>query len=225
MKKIALAAAAMGGTALIAFGASGTFAAFTAQTATGSTAGAGTLLVGAEGTASTTATVDDMVPGETQVLPFFVQNTGTGINGLLTGSIGKVDNLEGDCLQPEKDAGDDCGTGKGVGEFGEAVNVKIGYAAAADAAACTETTVPTTGLSTLPTGKVTLFPFSVTRDGLLRNAAFPTFAQPTVVSKDQGACVLVSIQLPTGATNVVQGDQATFEIKVNLAQDTRPSAA
>jgi hypothetical protein len=171
---------------------------------------------------SATATVNAMTPGQTQVLPFFVQNSGTGIDGLLSGSISNVVNVEGECLAPEKDAKDDCATGKGVGEFGDAVTVQIGYAAAADKTACTESTTPNGGFKTLPTRNVTsIWPLRWT-DGVLRESAFPSLP-PTVVSKDQGACVLVSIQLPTSANNTVQGDSATFKVNVNLEQDLRRS--
>lgn len=214
MKKIVLASAAMGGAALVAFGAAGTFASFTdsASSAT-SDAQAGTLfLVPSQANQEATAqaaTVDDLAPGQEATYAFYVQNGGT-LTGDLVGTFQLTSDAENDCLPVEGRKGDPSCTGAndGKGELGTYTAVRATYGAVASAADCT---TGTTGLAqTFGYGTYTLASLD-NQSGIAAR-----------VPAKQGFCAVVTIKVDPDGTggNLLQSDSAAFSIDYTLAQAT-----
>jgi hypothetical protein len=200
MKKIALASAAMGGAALIAFGASGTFASFSdTATLSGQTAGADTfeLAVGG-GVVSTDQAELSLAPGESARYAYSIKNDST-LPGLLTATV-NVQDVENGRNDPEKAAGD---TNDGTGEFSTFARVQAAYDAG-----CNGT--PDTKLSSAP---VAIAALSETVSAGFKNW---TFTAGTT------HCVILDVSLPDNEKiNQVQGDDMIFSLGFTLTQDTR----
>jgi hypothetical protein len=206
VKKIALAAAAMGGTALIAFGASGTFAAFSDTEQAFATAGAGTLdLAVAGGQVATAPAAVSLSPGQSTQLAYWVNNVGT-VGGALKADLSVLENAENNCSEPETESGDTtCGWATG-GEFAANAIVRFLEASAPDEAACRAATTGTTILAA-PAGTL-----------LAAQSALPfdVFA----VDGESGKCLVVNVSVPVTAGNNVQGDTAKFQVDLSLTQVT-----
>lgn len=204
MKKIVIAAAAMGGAALVAFGASGTFAAFSDQQQVTAAAGAGTLVLGTSVKQATTAPSNvSLMPGENAAYAYYVQNGGS-LPGVLRTTITLTDQ-ENNCLQPEKDAGDTtCNADQGdFSKFAQATAYLVNVSSAA---ACT----PDATSSVFVSGSLRT----------LINTAIPT---PSILG-GSGYCVVLKVELPKDdpQINQVQGDTSTFKVNFTLEQGTRP---
>jgi hypothetical protein len=207
MKKIALAAAAMGGTALIAFGASGTFAAFSDTEQATATAGAGTLdLAVAGGQVATAPAAVSLSPGQSTQLAYWVNNVGS-VGGTLTAGVSLLENAENNCSEPETESGDTtCGWATG-GEFAENVVVRFLKAGATDEAAC-RTATGGTEISGAPAGTL-----------LAAEKALPF--DVFEIQGESGKCLVVNVSLPVNAdNNEVQGDTARFRTDLTLTQVT-----
>ncbi|MGY1642586.1 hypothetical protein ACI782_15875 [Geodermatophilus sp. SYSU D00703] len=211
MKKIAIAAAAMGGTALIAFGASGTFAALTdTETGARATAGAGTLdLTVGGGVAASSANALSLNPGQSVTLPYWVENSGT-VPGKLLGGL-QVTNEDRGCEEPEKtaaanytpDTSCDWGTG---GEFSQFATAEFFTASADNAEACEAATGGTKFGTATPTIDQAV---QATAAGVLEFGS---------LAGDAGKCIVLKVTLPTNVTNVVQGDVAQITFTGTLEQ-------
>lgn len=205
MKKLVLTSAAMGGAALIVFGASGTFAAFSDTAAADAGAGAGTLTVAVDESAAATVDTGSLAPGETVVIPFRVLNESESITGLLGGSVTDVVNLENGCNDPEQAAGDPtCGDATTAGEFGGVAQISYGAITLREGQECNADTA-------VPTGAGNNASLGVLNDA---NPARPS----RVLAPGQAACVLVQVTLPESAGNIVQGDSAQFTLNFDLEQ-------
>ncbi|MGK5169457.1 TasA family protein [Geodermatophilus sp. CPCC 205761] len=200
MKKIALTAAAMGGTALIAFGASGTFAAFQDTSALRNEAGAGTLVLDSNTQSKAAAlNVAKMQPGEGATYSYFVRNGGNLPGVISAGFV--VDDQEKGCLPVEDRAGDKT-CGDKDGEFADFAKVTVKYIPRATAATCTPTA----------TGGVDLY------TGTLASLATFTVPSPTL-NPNEAHCVVVQMTLEdAGNINQVQGDAAAFTANFTLKQ-------
>ena len=211
MKKIAIAAAAMGGTALIAFGASGTFAAFQDSETSTATASGGTMDLTVGGaTQSGSVSPLGLNPGQTSTLSYWVNNAGT-VNGALTADLTVTADEERGCQDAETkattdQAADSSCTDWGLGgEFSQFATVQFLDSSAADAAACKSSM---TGTPVLGMGAVTL------KDA----AAAPAGIAVGSLAANQGNCIVLKVELPPTAGNVVQSDAASFKVDVTLAQ-------
>src|SRR5688572_7869922 len=111
MKKIALASAAMGGAALIAFGASGTFASFTDQaTVTSSAVSAGSLEISATESATASIGGEDMAPGAKATRTFKLTNSGEGVTAVPSVQVLSIANQDDGCTSKSEEAVDECWT-------------------------------------------------------------------------------------------------------------------
>ncbi|MGY1667944.1 TasA family protein [Geodermatophilus sp. SYSU D00696] len=202
MKKIALASAAMGGAALLAFGASGTFAAFQDSSTQTAGAGAGTLTIGVGRPASAPAQAGNLAPGESVVVPLYVKNTGNDISGTLGASIEGIVDQENGCYGPEIAAEDGCQAADDEGEFSAAADYAVALSGASETA-CNASATPN-GWGWIPFQE---------DDGLL-----PT-ASPLSLDPGKGACLLLRITLDEErAGNDVQSDVMSFTAKLTLEQ-------
>ncbi len=203
MKKIVIASAAMGGAALIAFGASGTFAAFSDGGTTSGSAGAGTLTLSAAKTITTDATALGLAPGETTQLAFPVRNGGT-LDGTFTATA-RVTDATDRCNSATEESEDDC-EGRQAGDFSTAASVTAYQFAVADAAACTSTATPPAGSALV--GGITLRQLS--GQGV----------HSQTLAGGATTCFVVEVTLPDSGTrnNVVQGDSASLAIDLTLDQ-------
>jgi hypothetical protein len=213
VKKIAIASAAMGGAALIAFGASGTFAAFSDSEELAGEAGAATLDLRV-GTPSSPerAVALNMAPGDdTLYFPYFVKNAGD-LDGLLGGEIELTD-FENGCsggegknrVDPTCDAGDDQGEFSSTALFGVTYAENVARARDCDADVATDVLIsPTSVPANLPVRSLEMEPF-------------------VPVEAGYGICVVISVELPELAGNVVQGDSAELSVRLDLDQDTTDS--
>ncbi|MBN1093134.1 hypothetical protein JKP75_11575 [Blastococcus sp. TML/M2B] len=196
MKKIALASAAMGGVALIAFGASGTFAAFSStQTVAGQKAGAETfeLTVGG-GVVGTGDEHMSLAPGGSARYAYEIKNA-SALPGKLSATV-SVQDAENTRSDAEKAAGD---TNDGTGEFSTFARVQPSYDANCDDKPDTKLGGPV---------KIADLPAAV-------SAAFTswTFAPNTT------HCVILDVSLPDDPKiNQVQGDDMTFSLGLTLTQ-------
>lgn len=209
MKKIVLASAAMGGAALVAFGASGTFAAFSDQASSGTeAAGAGTLYLSPGQTERQSAegvVVEGLAPGDEVTYAFYVNNDGS-LAGDLTGTFRLTGDTEGGCLPVEGRAGDpSCTNQDNDGELPENTNVRATYGPVESAEDCTPTT----------TGLANTFGYT---DGYTLASLNGVSGATARVPGGEGFCAVVTIQVDEDATNVVQSDQATFKIDYRIDQ-------
>lgn len=205
MKKIALASAAMGGVALIAFGASGTFASFTDTGNLTSEAGAGTLVLNAS-SPSATARVDAMSlrPGESAKYAYFIKNAGN-LPGTVDLSVAVTDAADTCNTQSERDVDSDCASAPG--DFSRLATASVAYIGGVTKAAdCTITAGPAAWTS--PSGQLG-------QANGVRVDAYPLAAGAS-------GCVVLTVKLPDTqsiADNAVQGDSASANVKVTLNQD------
>ncbi|MGY1688046.1 TasA family protein [Geodermatophilus sp. SYSU D00867] len=207
MKKIALAAAAMGGAALVAFGAGGTFAAFQDSEQATSAAGAGTLDLVLDAAPTQTAPKPlALNPGQSTTQAFWIANTGS-LPGMLSADAVVQQNAENDCTEPERQVDGSCGTTTG-GEFTSLAQATLLYNAAGTAEACK---AATTGTPIAPSRSI---------DSWVADPAVVT-----EVAAGAKACVLVQVTLPPTAGNVVQGDTAEYRIDFSLVQKTQQATA
>lgn len=204
MKKIALAAAAMGGTALIAFGASGTFAAFSDTEQFETSAGAGTLdLVLEKGAVQGAAKPLALNPGQATTQAFWISNAGN-LAGKITAEAVVLENAENGCTEPEALVDGTCDAGKINGDFTKFATAEVLMNAAAKNA--TDCAAATTGTS-IPGFPVRTIDAWVAQPGEV--GPMPANAK---------ACIVVKIALPGTADNSVQGDTAKFRVDFALQQ-------
>ncbi|QNG35394.1 hypothetical protein F1C76_01120 [Geodermatophilaceae bacterium NBWT11] len=205
VKKIVLASAAMGGAALVAFGASGTFAAFSDQESSVlPEASAGTLYLNAAGqSASSDGDVSQIVPTQTVTFATPVQNAGN-LDGILKGTLVLQGNEENSCVGPEIGADTSC-AGTGAGELAGQLQATSGYRVLAAGETCDEDT-PTIDT----TFRGTLLQLVSAGSGLAPIAAGTT------------VCSVITVTLPElGATNnLVQSDSIQLRFDFELTQDT-----
>lgn len=204
MKKIAIGAAAMGGAALIAFGASGTFASFNdVQSVTDQSAGAGSLTLTAGRTVeAAAANLDGLQPGKSVDLKYFVVNDATSdVNGTISGGLTNLVDLENGCNTSEVDkpgADTDCGWNEG--EFSGVATVTGSMTVGGTEASCA------------------FNPSASQAQGTLASFATKKLSVPGVVTPGQGVCFVLRVELPSSASNAVQTDSATFGIDFRMDQ-------
>jgi hypothetical protein len=199
MKKIVIGAAAMGGAALIAFGASGTFAALSDTSTETLSAGAGTLTVGVDHPASAPAQAGNLAPGGRVVVPFFVKNNGNNVTGKVGVGLTNLKNQENSCSSVSERAAENgaCDRSDDAGEFSSFATYRVA-ASAASQYQCNATATP-----------LAWVPFT------LASGMVPS-ASPITLAPSEGQCVLVEITLPNTADNKVQGDSMAFDAVVTL---------
>jgi Camelysin metallo-endopeptidase len=199
MKKLVIGATAMGGAALIAFGASGTFAAVSDTSTENLSAGAGTLTVGIDRPATAPASAGNLAPGGSVVVPFFVKNTGNNVTGKVGVALGGVKNQENSCSSVSERTAENgaCDTWDDTGEFSSFATYRVA-ASAASQYQCNATATPSAWV-----------PFTLA-SGMLPSAS------PITLTPGSGQCVLVEITLPKTADNKVQGDSMSFDAVVTL---------
>jgi predicted ribosomally synthesized peptide with SipW-like signal peptide len=214
VKKIVIASAAMGGAALIAFGASGTFAAFTDQQQITASAGTGSIVLDmTKATDSASASVSNLKPGDTKPTQYayWVQNGGT-LDGTLTAAVTMVDN-ENNCVGPEADNKpgtatklDATCTGANAGEFSYFAQVQGFVTGAQNAGQCKATTAARTPLAAAMT---------------LNEAAKAAKWLSQTVPATAGACIVIDLTLPDNPNiNLAQGDSADLTATFTLEQVT-----
>ena len=204
MKKIALASAAMGGAALIAFGASGTFAALSDSNTQTLSAGAGTLSVGIDRPATLPAQAGNLAPGDKVIVPFYVKNTGQNVAGKVGVALKNLVNNENGCSSISERTAETakCDAAGDVGEFGGAATYRVGVSKASGAA-CDANATP---------DEIGYIPFAL-------DAGLTPAASPVLLAAGGSTCVLVEIALPKTTTgNNVQGDSMRFDAVVTLEQ-------
>ncbi|WP_029431788.1 TasA family protein [Blastococcus sp. URHD0036] len=202
MKKIAIASAAMGGAALIAFGASGTFAEFTDEAVSSSSAGAGTLVVTTTEDADTLVQSIQLAPGEKQRLAFPVQNGGT-VDGLLTAT-GTVTEAEEMCESSDELVDGTCPDGPG--QFAATADVDVYLIDGVAAEDC--------GDDTDVTGQAN-------RTAGLKMTALNSSIPEHPLAAGDSTCIIVDVSLAPEVGNAVQGDSAALSVNLTLEQDTR----
>jgi predicted ribosomally synthesized peptide with SipW-like signal peptide len=211
MKKIALASAAMGGAALLAFGASGTFASFQDQQQVTASAGAGSIVLDLQkATGSAAAVVSNLTPGSTTPTQYayWVQNDGT-LPGTITAAVTVVDNENG-CVGPEDNGLDSTCAGANMGEFSSFAQVAGFITHANSQENCKVTTTGRTQV----VGPVSLI--AAASSARLLSQTVPAGA---------GACVVIDLTLPDNPNiNLAQGDSADLTATFTLAQGTATRA-
>jgi predicted ribosomally synthesized peptide with SipW-like signal peptide len=210
VKKLVIASVAMGGAALIAFGASGTFANFTDSSSVGNTAGAGSIVLNAGSESATAAAqATTLQPGGTAQYAYFVENAGT-LPGMISAQLTIADKENG-CVGPEGTNGTDgidrtCGADQG--EFSMFAQVQAFSTGAKTAEACTISDAKRKSLSPVM--------------GLQEAAKLAKLVNTAVPAKT-GGCVVLDVTLPDNPNiNLAQSDQATLTANFTLAQVTTP---
>jgi Camelysin metallo-endopeptidase len=206
VKKIVIASAAMGGAALIAFGASGTFAELTDSTTKNVSAGASTLSLWVGHDASVSAQAGHLAPGDSVVLPYYVKNAGsTNVAANLGVQLTNLVNKENGCSSAsEKTADSSCdGTDQNSGDFGSVAVYKVGVASASEQDCPAATTANAVGF----------LPFTSANDLGIR----PEDTHIKLAA-NVGVCVLLQVSLPESATDAVQGDSMSFDATLTLKQ-------
>jgi len=204
VKKIVLISAAMGGAALVAFGASGTFANFNATTTLGDqSAAAGTFDLTVDGGHVATASEAlKLVPDHSTQFAYWVNNA-SDILGTLSADLVIKQDAENGCSGSEQQAGDNsCDGWTTGGEFSKSAMVRFLKNSAANADACK---AQTTGTEIAPAV-------------LLKTAADAPAVPVFDIAGGKGACVVVDVNLPKSVTNVVQSDSTTFNVDLTLTQ-------
>lgn len=205
MKKLALASAAIGGAALVAFGASGTFANFTDSATQNVEAGAGTLVLNSAAPSGTPAAkAMALKPGESATFAYYVQNGGSMDAGLT--ALADVTDYEHGCSSNSEFAVDPtCGVDGDTGEFSSAATI-TGYRADAGESQC---------VSTVPVSDSQAFATAVP----LSQAETGPFTLPALAA-EKGQCIVVRIDLPNtnASQNKIQGDSAVLGITFTLTQ-------
>jgi predicted ribosomally synthesized peptide with SipW-like signal peptide len=204
MKKIALASAAMGGVALFAFGASGTFASFTDSEVATATAKAGSMDLKVGGaTATSGASLDGLNPGDSTTVSYWINNAGT-VAGDLSAKL-TVTDAENGCTDPEsKTSGENCSQWTTGGELSQFATVQFLDATAADDEACKKATNGAAVLGMQPV--------------VLKDAVVASQIPVGALAKNEGNCVVLKITVPDTAGNIVQGDTADVKMDITLAQ-------
>jgi predicted ribosomally synthesized peptide with SipW-like signal peptide len=202
MKKIALASAAMGGVALFAFGASGTFASFTDSEGFTATAQAGTMDLQVGGPAATSvASLEALNPGQSTAVSYWVNNAGT-VAGDLTAKLSVVD-AENGCTDAESKltgtGADNCSQWTTGGELSKYAKVQFLDATATNETDCKSATSGTSFSTSSAVAAV-----GGTSLGAL--------------AANTGNCVVLKVTLPATAGNIVQGDTAQWTAALTLAQ-------
>ncbi|WP_409329281.1 TasA family protein [Trujillonella humicola] len=200
MKKIAIASAAMGGVALIAFGAGGTFAAFSDTAETSGEVGAGTLVLSTTEEISTQARNLELAPGQSTLLAFPVQNGGN-LPGVLT-AVAAIQDAPDAC-----DSASEAGSCGGLeGDFSRLATVSAYQRPVNSAVDCTPTVNLTS--ATLLAGDVPLAALDGERVTGQR------------LSAGQVTCFVLRVSLDQNVGNEVQGDSATLTVDLTLDQAT-----
>lgn len=200
MKKIALAAAAMGGTALIAFGASGTFAAFSdTETIANQQAGADTFELAVDGGVVTAGAKEmSLSPGGSARYAYKITNS-SNLPGVLSATV-NVQDVENGRNDPEKAAGD---TNDSTGEFSTFALVQASYDDKCDG-------TPNTALG----GAVKVADVASTVSDKFKNWEF---------GAGTTHCVILDVTLPDDPKiNQVQGDDMIFSLGLTLKQVVAP---
>jgi predicted ribosomally synthesized peptide with SipW-like signal peptide len=206
MKKIALASAAMGGVALFAFGASGTFASLTdTEQIQNLEAKASTMDLEVGTTASSPTAALKFTPGEpSQKFAYFVNNTGD-VAGSLFADLVLTGNAENECTEPEVGVDGSCDPANDAwsGELASELTTRAFRPVIVDSAEdCDVTKVGTA--------------FDQARS--LRMAADASAVEIADLGNTRGLCFVYEFALPDGASNAVQSDSAKFRIDLNLKQ-------
>ena len=206
MKKIALASAAMGGAALLAFGASGTFAAFQDTEQATAFAGAGTLDLTVKG-GSVAPPVISMAlnPGQSTAHAYWLTNAGS-LAGVLDVTTAILENAENGCTVPEAVLDKTCTLGASDGDFSGLATAQFLINKAVDEAACR---VATTGAGIVGLPARTLDEWAANPARLVR------------MNPGTSTCMVVQVTLPAAVGNVVQGDTAKFRTDLTLTQFTQ----
>lgn len=172
-----------------------------ALTATASPAGAldpntvQTVVVGGPASVLLPLQVDQLYPGIGTHARFVVQRGSTWSGGTYAVSVTDVKDLERGCNRPEQNAGDvTCGGGDDQGELSDQLLVNASWSS--DVATCSTAPVPS-GLMSMRLA-----------DGL-------PFAASAAASAND-ACLVVALQLPFEADNLVQSDLVRFSLRIGL---------
>jgi hypothetical protein len=206
VKKIALAATAMGGTALIAFGASGTFAAFSDSTTQDvSAVAAGSVVVNSWDKTTAGMASTPLVPGQSVVRSYYVRNGGN-IAGLPSAQVLSLTNKDDGCTSNSEGAIDDC-LNAGAGDL--AAQIVVGYATFAPTG--TDCVAPQP-LAYSPLGKLTEIVGKPAKDA-------------TQLAGGAARCVSFQLTFASDASdNKAQGDSFTAQIQFGLEQVTATRA-
>jgi hypothetical protein len=205
MKKLVIGAAAMGGAALIAFGTSGTFAAFNDTASLANETGAGTLVLDASSSPTATAPAQAMnlKPGEKATYAYFVANGGT-LAGTATASTSVTDWEHGCSSASERTDDPGCGNATDPGDFSRLATFQA-YYVATDKAGCTTDSLTSKQNWALAPANTTLA--AIANQGI---GDIP-------VAAGEGACVVVQVSLGD-VNNAVQGDSASLAVSFTLTQ-------
>jgi hypothetical protein len=202
VKKLVIASAAMGGAALIAFGASGTFASYNDQTVqnVGAVAADSVVVNSWDKTTAEMASTP-LSPGDSVVRAYYVRNSGTAA-GRPNAQLLNVTNKDDGCTsESEKATYDDCDSPT-KGDL--AAQVSVGYTVFAPTG--TDCVAPTTGYKPI---------------GMVNDIIGTSVFAPTVPQLAAGAAECVAFQLTfvDGANNnKAQGDSFTAQIQFGLEQ-------
>ncbi|MGY1609344.1 TasA family protein [Geodermatophilus sp. SYSU D00700] len=200
MKKIALASAAMGGAALLAFGASGTFAALSDTTTQDvGTVAAGSVVVNTWDKTSANMASTPLTPGDSVVRSYYVQNGGS-VAGRPSAQVLNVTNVDDGCTSSSERSIDDC-TNPSAGDL--AAQVVVSYATFA------------------PTGTDCVVPSNqryVTLGGLTEIGGKQASDGSTLAAQ-QALCVAFQLTFVEGESdNKAQGDSFTAQVQFGLEQ-------
>lgn len=154
-----------------------------------------TVVVGGPATALLPLQVDQLYPGSGTHARFVVRRGSTWSGGAFAVTVTDVEDLERGCNRPEQNAGDTtCGAGSDQGELSDQLLLNAAWSA--DASACATAPVP-----------AALGSMRVSRD-----VAFPAALPPAV----DEACLVLALQLPISADNLVQSDLVRFSLRIGL---------
>ncbi|KQS56829.1 hypothetical protein ASG36_17535 [Geodermatophilus sp. Leaf369] len=204
MKKIVLASAAMGGAALVAFGASGTFAAFSdTGSATVPAAQAGTLfLQESSPTATTTGlNVNNLAPGDVVTYYTAIRNAGS-LPGFISGRIVSETQRENGCVGGEEVVDRTCGDDTS-GELAANTSVRSTYGSLRTGQSCDASY---TGGQSYDAGTLS----DLTRA--------QEYSQPAPIAAGETACSIITVTVNSNAGNEIQSDQFSFRYDYRLTQ-------
>lgn len=220
-QKKKLAAGAVAGVAALALIGGGTFALWSDfDTVEGNELAAGTLVLDVG--ESTSLDMGNLAPGENKATTLFIANRGDDTaalqNAQLTATFENLRDIEDGCVSNSEQQEDTtCGNGpnNNNGEFSEQAYLQLRVSPAADAGSCA---------SGAPKAWKKLADY------------FGTSTALGGLNPGQGICVKIEAGLPSGqgnqtpppgidapnaptATNAVQGDSATFDVRFDLTQN------
>lgn len=154
-----------------------------------------TVVVGGPASVLLPLQVDQLYPGIGTHARFVVQRGSAWSGGTYAVSVTDVKDLERGCNRPELNAGDvTCGGGDDQGELSEQLLVNASWSS--DVAACATAPVPAGVMS-------------------MRLADGVPFAASAAASAAD-ACLVVALQLPIAADNLVQSDLVRFSLRIGL---------